>query len=141
MSIGVPLQLHVCLSIYAEAATSSVRNSVLRNFAKFTGKHLCKSLLLKTFASWQLICVIIIEKKPCLVCLRFHLLRKLSGDIFLCSREKERLKNEWENQELWFCFTFSTLAHPMNSVVVRSFYIMKISQGGGWLTEKVENWK
>ena len=33
-------------SILSEAATCSVRKGVLRNFAKFTRKHLCQSLFL-----------------------------------------------------------------------------------------------
>ena len=39
-----PLKSHSCYQLLTEAATGcSIRKGVLRNFAKFTGKHLCQS--------------------------------------------------------------------------------------------------
>ena len=37
----------------ANAATCSVKNGVLKNFAKYTGKHLCQSLLFNKVAGFR----------------------------------------------------------------------------------------
>ena len=77
-----------------EAATGgSVRKGVLRNVAKFTGKHLCQSLLLTKLQAGVLHNETLAQVFPCEFCeiskntfFTEHLLATASGDDF--SRNK-----------------------------------------------------
>ena len=51
ISVSLNEMFIYCLLVYTEAATRDVlKKSLLKNFAKFTGKHLCQNPFLNKFA-------------------------------------------------------------------------------------------
>ena len=89
--------------------TCSVKNDVLKNFAKFTGKHLCQSLFLNKVAGrpkqpWEhdaeetieIECILLWQKRRSIVVNLHYTKKKITKDNSICDKQVKFWGLEWK---------------------------------------------